>query len=52
MKKILYSDIKLSIMKNPCCDMILGHDFLWQYSSAEILFEGLKEWNQFLAFAA
>lgn len=42
LKKILYSKIKLSVMKNLCCEVILGHNFLQHHSYIEIPFGGLK----------
>ena len=35
-----YKDLKLSLMADLCCDIILGHDFLDQHSSVEIPFGG------------
>ena len=35
-----YRNIKLSVMANLCCDVILGHNFLCEHSSVEIPFGG------------
>ena len=35
-----YKNIKLSVMANLCCDIILGHSFLCEHSSVEIPFGG------------
>ena len=35
-----YMNIKLSVMANLCCDVILGHSFLCEHSSVEIPFGG------------
>ena len=35
-----YTNIKLSVMANLCCDVILGHCFLCEHSSVEIPFRG------------
>ena len=35
-----YNNIKLSVMANICCDVILGHSFLCEHSSVEIPFGG------------
>ena len=35
-----YNNIKLSVMDNLCCDVILGHSFLCKHSSVEIPFGG------------
>ena len=35
-----YKNIKLSVMANLCCDVILGHSFLCEHSSVEIPFGG------------
>lgn len=37
-----YRGIKLSVMKNLCCKVILGHNFLRQHSCVEIPFGGPK----------
>ena len=36
----MYNNIKLSILADLCCDLILGHDFLQQHSSIQIPFGG------------
>ena len=37
-----YSNVKLSVMANLCCDIILGHHFLCKHSSTEIPFRGSR----------
>ena len=37
-----YPDVKLSVLKNLCVDVIIGQDILKQHNSLDLKFGGLK----------
>ena len=42
LKENFYSKIKLLVMRNLCCEVVLGHNFLYQHSHLTIPFGGTK----------
>ena len=41
-KSVLYKNIKLSVLPDLCCEIILGHDFLGLHSKIEIPLDGQR----------
>lgn len=41
-KQSIFSNIKLQVMQDPCCDIILGHEILSHYTSVNLSFGGPK----------
>ena len=51
LKENFYSKIKLLVMRNLCCEVVLGHNLLNQHSHLTIPFSGTKSVLQICVLA-